>query len=271
MRHIEQSPGVSVILPLGGDLDTPDVPSAAASVRDRAHSLAALRERAGGDIEIVVAARESTSSEICSDLSAAGLRTLQSESSRGERLRSAARQARFDTLLFLHWDTDINSTALDELRTTASPARPWGALRLRFADARGRRCMRWISSAANARAQFLGLPYGDQGQWALRSTYEAVGGHPPWNFLEDLELARKLRTLSKPTLLRATATTSARRYAARGKLRTVWTNGRILHRFARGEDPRDLEKIYRGPHRSHREVDASELEPKRTSIYGRSR
>lgn len=240
MPSTKRAKGLAVIVPVGGALDAGD----SREFAQRLASIGRVARHSAAD-ELVIAADASTSDGRIAELERSGARVLRTCGARGGRMRRAARGTHAATLLFLHWDTAIDASGLDELRRTASPQRPWGAFRLRFQDSKGRRCMPLIAAAANARARWAGLPYGDQGQWVRRDAYEDAGGHPDWNFLEDLELARRLRRVARPKILSATASTSARRYESRGRLRTVLKNGRILARFARGADPRELERIYR--------------------------
>lgn len=194
--------------------------------------------------EIWIAASPSVPDRLLNRLEREGCRTLRSAAPRGERLRAAASECTGELLLFLHGDTRLEAEAVPELRA-AGAVSPWGAFRLRFENDRSETCLPIIARAANTRARLFGLPYGDQAQWATRAAYEQIGGHPSWNFLDDLELARRLRKLSRPTLLRSKAITSARRYERDGRMRSVWTNCRILARFARGGDPAQLELLYR--------------------------
>lgn len=197
--------------------------------------------------DIWIAASETVPNALLARLERSGCRTQRSEAVRGARLRSVAAASAGEILLFLHVDTRLEEDGLRELRDRICDRRPWGAFRLRFENEREKRCLPLVSFGANLRSRVLGLPFGDQAPWCSRDAYERVDGHPSWNFLDDLELSLRLRRLARPTLLKARATTSARRYEKHGRLRSVLTNARILARFASGADAAELEALYRNP------------------------
>lgn len=123
-------------------------------------------------------------------------------------------------MLFLHADTRLPSgwaiAVRDALR---DPGVVGGAFRLRFAERSfGLAVVEW---GAARRAQWGGLPYGDQALFARRSALEAIGGIAPVPIAEDLDLVRALATRGRLALLPQAVTTSARRYLRGGVFR-VW-------------------------------------------------
>ncbi|MCA8968931.1 MAG: hypothetical protein KDC95_04080 [Planctomycetes bacterium] len=201
--------------------------------------------------ELIFAADTSVPERALQRLGRLGATALRSDANRGVRLRDAARASHSDAFVFLHADTRLQSGGIGELRRRLADGARWGAFRLAFEHA-GRRCLRPIAGGANLRSQAFRLPYGDQGPWCTRESYEAVDGHPPWTFLDDLELSLRLRRLSRPAILRSRAITSARRYRERGILSTVATNTKILARFAMGARPDALADEYRRSKSRHR-------------------
>lgn len=207
---------------------------------------ALARPRPSG-VDVTVAAAGSVSDSTVRRLRDGGILVRRSDAPRGARLLHAARHVAGNVLVFLHADTELPVGWLDVVLRALSLDRPWGAFRLRFAGRVGKRRLRLIAFGANARSRLLGLPFGDQAPFVRRAAYEAVGGHPPWGFLDDLELSLRLRRLAAPRIVRACVRTSPGRYLARGSARTVLTNLKILGRFARGSDPAVLEALYREP------------------------
>ena len=132
-----------------------------------------------------------------------------------------------------------------EVRRCLANDRSWGAFRLGFEDERGRRCLDWVAFGANLRSRLLSLPFGDQAPFVHRDLYEDIDGHPPWPFLDDLELSRRLRRERRPSLSGERVRSSARRYRERGAVRTVLQNSTILLRHAFGQTPARLHESYR--------------------------
>lgn len=195
-------------------------------------------------VELVVAAEESaTSAATLAGWREAGARLLSSTGARGARLRQAARETRGDVLLFLHADTLLPEGWREAVLGAVAAGLPSGAFRLAFAEPS--RPLALVAATANLRTALTRVPYGDQAPFATRAAYEAVGGHPPWPLLDDLELSRRLARAGKVALLPLAVATSGRRYLARGVARTVLGNWLTLARFRLGASPETLAEAYR--------------------------
>ena len=90
----------------------------------------------------------------------------------------------------------------------------------------------------NARSRWSGQATGDQGMFVRRSVFERLGGFADQPLMEDLELSRRLRPISRPACLRARVTTSGRRWETRGVWPTIFLMWRLRWRYWRGESPR---------------------------------
>ena len=170
---------------------------------------------------------------------AAGARLLIGAPGRGGQLRRGAEAAQGEWLLFLHADTVLSadwvSVARRHLREAPEAA---GWFRLEF-DEPGAAAA-WTAGWAVWRSRMLGLPYGDQGLLVRRDVYRAAGGYPEQPLMEDVALARRLRTRE----LAATARTSAERYRREGWLRRGWRNLGTLALWYVGAYPARLARRY---------------------------
>ena len=63
--------------------------------------------------------------------------------------------------------------------------------------------------------------------------------------MEDIELSRRLRALSRPACLRDRVLTSGRRWEQHGVWRTIVLMWRLRWRYWRGASPEALAKAYR--------------------------
>jgi len=217
---------LSVVVPLGCERDAASLEAALASC---------------GTAEVRVVAGADVPQAVVRSIRQRGIACGQSDAPRGMRLREGARATRGDVLVFLHADSVLPTGWGERLQQSVNVKRPWGAFRLAF-DAPG---LRLIALGANLRARLFGLPWGDQSQFVMRETYEAVGGHPPWPLLDDHELARRLGRIARPLLLTPAVRTSARRYRQRGALRCMTDNVRVLLHHAAGRDVNELARSYR--------------------------
>lgn len=153
----------------------------------------------------------------------AGARVLTCAPGRARQLGVGVRHAQGEVVLFLHADTRLAPGWERAVRAAlADPGVVGGAFRLRF-DAPSP-SMRLIEWGARLRVALFALPYGDQALFARRAALEAVGGVPQVPIMEDLDLVRALRRRGRLALLPLPATTSGRRYRARGVLRTWLRN-----------------------------------------------
>lgn len=155
-------------------------------------------------------------------IAAARARLIASSPPRGRQLGEGAAQARGEILLFLHADSRLGAGALDAVRAAlADPASAGGCFKVAFPpDAIARApLLAWVARGINLRTRALRQGTGDQGLFARRATFEAVGGVPPWPLMEDLELCRRLKRLGRFRVLGALET-SARRWLSGGVIST---------------------------------------------------
>ena len=92
------------------------------------------------------------------------------------------------------------------------------------------------------RSKFLGLPYGDQGLLIHRDLLNTLGGFPKIPLMEDIALARKLKSETKS--LEILAYTSAEKYHKNGWFRQSVLNFFLLIQYLFGKDPHQLFKVY---------------------------
>jgi len=76
-----------------------------------------------------------------------------------------------------------------------------------------------------------GRSYGDQAQFFRRDVL--VGGFPDQPIMEDVELARRLRSAGHVAYLDVPVTVSPRRFERLGLVRTAWTNWRFRRAYER--------------------------------------
>jgi GT2 family glycosyltransferase len=153
---------------------------------------------------------------------------------RGLQLQAGADVASADALLFLHADTRLPPGAVALLRAAlARPGVVGGAFRARF-DTPGAvlALYSWVSRFETGLTTF-----GDQGMFCRRDAFSAAGGCPPWPFLEDVELRRRLKRRGRFVKLVPAVTTSARRYLSEGVIRRQLLNVAVLAAFHLGFSP----------------------------------
>jgi GT2 family glycosyltransferase len=105
--------------------------------------------------------------------------------------------------------------------------------------------LRIVAALMNLRSRLTGIATGDQAMFVRRALFERIGGFPDQPLMEDIELSKRLRRLSRPACLRAAVITSGRRWEAHGVWRTIVLMWRLRWRYWRGTPADELARLYR--------------------------
>ncbi len=169
------------------------------------------------------------------------VRVLPSERGRGRQMNLGAAASRGDVLLFLHADTYPPSGAIEEIPDLLTARRAdFGAFRVRFDPPV------WLPEKLTFFTRFA-VPctcFGDQGIFARREFFEATGGFPEIDLLEDVHWLRKAAKMGRMTRSPRTVVTSGRRFAEIGVGRQIRRNTAILIRDRLGVTPARLAALY---------------------------
>lgn len=173
-----------------------------------------------------------------------GIQVVKSPPGKAAQMNRGAELAQGSILLFAHADTRLPDGFIPLIRNTLrDPNIVAGAFRLEI-DACGWN-LRLIETCANWRAEWLQMPYGDQGLFLRTETFRRVGGYLEIPIMEDFELVRRLRRIGCIRVLKAHARTSARRWKALGWWRTTMLNWMVVLGYGLGVSPLRLAQWYR--------------------------
>ncbi|MEO6699035.1 MAG: TIGR04283 family arsenosugar biosynthesis glycosyltransferase, partial [Paraperlucidibaca sp.] len=166
-------------------------------------------------------------------LALAGFHTLSSRKGRGHQLALGSSAASHDNLLLLHADTILPDHALALIeRSLATGSACWGRFDVQIAGTLSGLGM--VAAMMNWRSRLTGIATGDHALFMTRAALAAAGGVPEQVLMEDIELSRRLRVLSKPICLRQRVTTSGRRWQRDGLWSTIWLMWTLRWRYWRG-------------------------------------
>lgn len=196
------------------------------------------RLKQAGNIEIIVADGGSVdkTAEIARNFTG---KVLITSPGRALQMNEGARRAQGDIFLFLHADSLIAPGGLEKLLLALQESGAvGGAFRLEIDS--GNTFLKSLARMANLRCLLSGIPYGDQGIFILRETFQKIGGYPEIPILEDVELARKMKRAGKTILLKERMTTSARRWKKEGLLMTTVRHRWIMLLYFLGASPKRL-------------------------------
>jgi rSAM/selenodomain-associated transferase 2 len=211
----------------------------AATLRGTLAALAPLRAR--GHQLIVV---DGGSRDGCASLAAACADVvISAPRGRARQMNAGAARADREVLLFLHADTRLPEHAdAAALRAVADGA-DWGRFDVCI-DGRSP-LLRVVAGAMNLRSRLTGIATGDQAIFVRRDLFQRLDGFADQPLMEDIELSRRLRAVSRPACLRLRVRTSGRRWDSRGVWRTIVLMWRLRWRYWRGVPPEVLAREYR--------------------------
>ena len=199
-------------------------------IRVALEALAPLRAR-GHEVIVVDGGSTDDTVRIASSLTD---KVVHAERGRALQMNAGARAASGDVLVFLHADTRLPPQA-DE----AIGASLWGRFDV---EIEGRHpLLKVVACAMNLRSRLTGIATGDQAIFVRR---EAFTGFPEIPLMEDVAFSKAMKRRAPPACLRERVLTSARRWEARGVLRTVFLMWRLRLMYFLGAHPERLARIY---------------------------
>ena len=161
---------------------------------------------------------------------------------RGAQMNQGARLSTGEKLLFLHCDTRLPENAAVLVENALCSSRQWGRFRVQL-DARDW-MYRIIEKMINLRSRVRQLATGDQAIFLSRAAFERVNGFPEALLMEDIEISRRLRVLSPPSLIDEPVLTSARRWQNRGITKTILLMWKLRFLYWIGVSPDRLARKY---------------------------
>ena len=207
-----------------------------------AHTLSALQPWRAAGHELIVVDGGSDDATIALSEPVVD-RIIRSSRGRSRQMNAGARLAEGEVLLFLHADTFLPEGAdrliIDGLNRQG---KSWGRFDVRLS---GRHFLLRITECLmNWRSRLTGIATGDQGIFVQSRLFEAVGGFPEIELMEDIALSKNLKRQGKPLCLRHRILTSSRRWEKEGILRTILLMWSLRLAYFLGARPRRLARFY---------------------------
>ncbi|AZZ95444.1 glycosyltransferase [Hahella sp. KA22] len=163
---------------------------------------------------------------------------------RATQMNNGAESASGEVLLFLHADTQLPQDAIAQLTAFVASNADWGRFDVALS---GRRFMfRVVETLINLRSRITSVATGDQAIFIRRSVFQRLGGYARIPLMEDVEICKRLRSLSPPYCIRARVITSSRRWESRGVWKTIFLMWRLRFEYWLGVAPDKLFRRYYG-------------------------
>ena len=162
---------------------------------------------------------------------------------RANQMNFAARQATSEVIWFVHCDSQLPSTAHDQISRAVARGAKWGCFHIGFDyDGPFMGCNTYFS---NRRAR-KGIAFGDQGIWVKKDVFEEMGGFPDLPIMEDYEFSRRMKAAKIPIAqLPGRIVTSGRRYEKKFPLITMWQMFYLRCLYRSGVDIQEIARRYK--------------------------
>lgn len=203
-------------------------------------SLGALIALSPHEIIVVDGGSSDRTRDICGTFNAT---VLTSERGRARQMNHGARHARGEVLLFLHADTRLPPSAIDDIGAALSDPRYLGG---RFdVELEGDHwLLKVIGRMISYRSRVTKVGTGDQALFVRREVFERMAGYPDIPLMEDIAFCRALKRAGGVACLHSRVVTSARRWEVDGVWRTMLRMWTLKSLYLAGVSPARLKQFY---------------------------
>lgn len=171
-----------------------------------------------------------------------GYSVIQSAPGRARQMNTGAQHSAGDALLFLHIDTYLPEGWQQQVSASLAGHHCWGRFDVRIVGQSA--MLKVVARMMNLRSRYSGIATGDQTIFMTRDAFKRVGGFPDQPLMEDIEMSKRLKLLSRPVCLTDEVTTSGRRWDSQGVWTTIFLMWRLRFAYWCGRSASQLAKAY---------------------------
>ena len=220
---------ISIIIPvLNEETGLSRISGHLQSIRQQGHEVIVVD---GGSVDNTLAiAQEVTDSVITS------------KAGRALQMNSGASIASGDVLLFLHADTFLPDDTVQLISELSKRKNYWGRFDVRLSSRKF--IYRLIESLMNLRSCITSIATGDQAIFIEKKLFDRVQGFPEIALMEDVEISRRLKKISRAVCMKQKVVTSSRRWETNGVVATVLLMWKLRLYYFFGVSPEKLNQLY---------------------------
>jgi rSAM/selenodomain-associated transferase 2 len=208
-----------------------------------AATLAPLQAMRGRGAEVIVADGGS-SDETKTLAQPLADRVIDAPRGRARQMNTGAKASAGAALLFLHADSLLPANADLDIESSLQRGARWGRFDVSITGSRA--MFPVIAWFINHRSRLSGIATGDQGLFAARDVFDALGGFHDQPLMEDVEFCKRAKRFGAPACLKTRIQTSGRRWEKHGVLKTIGLMWALRARYFFGATPESLHRAYYG-------------------------
>jgi len=165
-----------------------------------------------------------------------------SKKGRALQMNNGASVASGNVVLFLHADTLLPENVAEIISDVYVGENFWGRFDVRLSNEKY--VYRLIECMMNMRSSLTSIVTGDQAMFFEKNLFDRIGGFPEIALMEDVEISRQLKKISKPVRLKSKVVTSSRRWETNGVVATVLLMWKLRLYYFFGVSPEKLSQMY---------------------------
>lgn len=175
-------------------------------------------------------------------LAASSFQVIDAPRGRALQMNAGAQHTNADILLFLHADTLLPDDTAQSMINAISNGYCWGRFDVQITGEHF--MLPVIAFMMNWRSRLTKIATGDQALFLTRDIYQQVNGFPTQALMEDIEISKRLKRISRPACLKQKVTTSGRRWQSDGVWKTIFLMWRLRFDYWRGINAEQLAGRY---------------------------
>lgn len=173
----------------------------------------------------------------------AGATVLSAARGRARQMNCGAGRTSGEALLFLHADTRLPATAMEDIRAALSQPQCVGG-RFDVELDSSRWVLRVVGRMISLRSRLTKVATGEQAMFVRREVFQELGGFPEIPLMEDIAFSRVLKRKGRVACLKSRVVTSARRWETEGVWRTIFKMWGLKMLYLAGISPLRLKRYY---------------------------